>query len=57
MLPKGTLYPRVAGGGGYVERCMMSFPRTTRLSIDFFKSRVSVSVEKAVSALPIDWLG
>lgn len=31
-----------AGAARLVERLMMSFPCTTRLSVDFFRSRVSI---------------
>lgn len=33
------------GAPRFVERFMMSFPCTTRLSFDFFRSRVSISIE------------
>lgn len=37
MLPRG-------GADKFVHRLMMSFPCTTRLSLDFLRSRVSISV-------------
>ena len=39
----GRLPEEVAGACKLVERFTMSFPCTTRLSVDFFRSRVSIS--------------
>ena len=41
--PPGGANVPLGGADKFVERLMISFPCTTRLSLDFLRSRVSIS--------------